>query len=132
MTAPVVFASVLGPLIRRYLDLKRALGRRADSLQYVLAQLDRFLASRDAQDLDRETFAAWCSCFEHLAANTRRQRMRIVYQLCLFRRREAPDCFGPDPSQFFAQEPLSPALRLVGDLLADGLGFQVGSVIARM
>jgi hypothetical protein len=43
MTAPVVFASVLGPLIRRYLDLKRALGRRADSLQYVLAQLDRFL-----------------------------------------------------------------------------------------
>ena len=105
MTAPVVFASVLGPLIRRYLDLKRALGRRADSLQYVLAQLDRFLASRDAQDLDRETFAAWCSCFEHLAANTRRQRMRSVYQLCLFRRREAPDCFVPDPSQF---PPLQP------------------------
>jgi integrase/recombinase XerD len=105
MTAPVVFASVLGPLIRRYLDLKRALGRRADSLQYVLAQLDRFLASCDAQDLDRDTFAAWCSCFEHLAANTRRQRMRIVYQLCLFRRREAPDCFVPDPSQF---PPLQP------------------------
>ena len=105
MTAAVVFASVVGPLIRRYLELKRALGRRADDLQYVLTQLDRFLASRKAQDLNRETFAAWCSCFEHLAANTRRQRMRIVYHLCLFRRREAPGCFVPDPSQF---PPLQP------------------------
>ena len=105
MTAAVVFASVLGPLIRRYLELKRALGGRADDLQYVLTQLDRFLASRNAQDLNRETFAAWCSCFEHLAANTRRQRMRIVYHLCLFRRREAPSCFVPDPSQF---PPLQP------------------------
>ena len=105
MTAPVVFASVLGPIIRRYLDLKRALGQRADSLQYVLAQLDRFLASRHAKDLDRETFAAWCSCFEHVATNTRRQRMRIVYHLCLFRRRDAPSCFVPDPSQF---PPLQP------------------------
>jgi integrase len=33
MTAPVAFASVLGPIISRYLDLKRALGRRAHSLQ---------------------------------------------------------------------------------------------------
>jgi integrase/recombinase XerD len=105
MTAAVVFASVLGPLIRRYLELKRALGRRADDLQYALIQLDRFLASRKAQDLNRETFAAWCSCFEHLAANTRRQRMRIVYHLCLFRRREAPGCFVPDPSQL---PPLQP------------------------
>jgi integrase len=105
MTAPVVFASVLGPIIARYLDLKRALGRRADNLQYVLAQLDRFLASRNAKDLNRETFAAWCSVFEHLAANTRRQWMRVVYHLCLFRRRYEPSCFVPDPSQFPPRQP---------------------------
>ena len=53
MTAPVVFASVLGPIITRYLALKRALGQRADSPQYILSRLDRFLASHDAKDLDQ-------------------------------------------------------------------------------
>jgi integrase len=105
MTAPVVFASVLGPLITRYLDLKRALGRRADNLQYILTQLDRFLASCDAEELNQETFAAWSVYIAHLAANTRRQRMRAVYHLCLFRRRYNPSCFVPDPSQF---PPLQP------------------------
>jgi hypothetical protein len=93
MSAPVVFTSVLGPLIRRYLDLKRALGQRADSLQYVLARFDRFLASCNAKDLNQETFAAWCLSIAHLANNTRRQWMRAVYQLCLFRTRYAPSCF---------------------------------------
>ncbi len=105
MTAPLKFASVLGPLITRYLDLKRALGRRADNLQYVLARFDRFLASCNANDLNQETFAAWCLSIAHLATNTRRQWMRAVYHLCLFRRRYATSCFVPDPSQF---PPLQP------------------------
>ena len=105
MRAPVEFASVLGSLIARYLDLKRALGRRADSLQYVLAQFDRFLAFYNAKDLNQETFTAWCCSIAHVATNTRRQRMRIVYHLCLFRRRYEPSCFVPDPSQF---PPLQP------------------------
>ena len=105
MTAPVEFASVLGALIRRYLDLKRALGRCADSLQYVLAQLDRFLAFHQATDLNQETFTAWCCSIAHLATNTRRQWMRIVYHLCLFRRRYEPGCFVPDPSQFPPVQP---------------------------
>ncbi len=37
-----------------------------------------------------------------------------------------------DPVQFLAQEPLPPPLRLLGDLLPDGFGLQVGGVIARM
>ncbi len=106
MTAPVEFASVLAPLITRYLDLKRALGRRADSLPYVLARLDRFLASRNAKDLNQETFAAWCLSSAHLAANSRRQWMRAVYHLCLFRSRYEPSCFVPDPSQFPPRQPL--------------------------
>ena len=105
MTARVVFASVLGPLITRYLGLKRALGQRADSLQYVLARLDRFLASCHANDLNQETFAAWCLSLAHLATNTRHQWMRMVYQLCRFRRRYEPSCFVPDPSQFPSLQP---------------------------
>ncbi len=106
MTAPVEFASVLAPLITRYLDLKRALGRRANTLPYVLARLDRFLASRNAKDLNQETFAAWCLSIAHLAANSRRQWMRAVYHLCLFRSRYEPSCFVPDPSQFPPRQPL--------------------------
>jgi len=105
MTASLEFASVLGPVIRRYLDLKRALGRRADDLQYVLARFDRFLASCNADDLNQETFAAWCLSIAHLATNTRRQWMRMVYRLCLFRRRYAPSCFVPDPSHFPPRQP---------------------------
>lgn len=105
MTAPLEFASVLGSLITRYLDLKRALGRRADSMQYVLAQFDRFLAFYNAKDLNQETFTAWCCSIAHLATNTRRQWMRVVYHLCLFRRRYEPSCFVPDPNQF---PPLQP------------------------
>jgi integrase len=105
MTALVEFASALGLLITRYLGLKRALGRRADSLQYILARLDRFLASRNANDLNQETFAAWCLSIAHLAANTRRQWMRAVYHLCLFRRRYESSCFVPDPSQFPPRQP---------------------------
>jgi integrase len=105
MTAPVVFASVLGPIITRYLALKRALGQRADSPQYILSRLDRFLASHDAKDLDQETFTAWCLSVAHLAANTRRQWMRVIYHLCLFRRRYEPSCFVPEPSQFPPRQP---------------------------
>ena len=37
-----------------------------------------------------------------------------------------------DPIQFLAQEPLPATFGLLGDLLADGFGFQVGRVIARV
>ncbi len=105
MTAPIVFASVLGPIITPYLALKRALGQRADSPQYILSRLDRFLAFHDAKDLDQKTFAAWCLSVAHLTANTRRQWMRVIYHLCLFRRRYEPSCFVPEPSQFPLRQP---------------------------
>ena len=95
--------SAIGPVIVRYIALKRSLGRRAGSAEPILAQVDRFLGQ--AVDLTRETFAAWCSSIEPLAASTRRQRMRTVYHLCLFRRRSEPTCFVPDPSQFPLSQP---------------------------
>ena len=108
MSQPAKFVSALGPVITQYLTLKRALGRRAETMEHYLAQLDHFLASVNAMDLTASTFAAWCSSIKHLAASTRRQQMRIVYQLCLFRRRSNPTCFLPDPRQF---PPLQPRPR---------------------
>lgn len=87
-------------MIARYVALKRALGRGFDTPCYLLGQLDRFLCARRLRDLTPTTFAAWCSSLEHLAASGRRQRLRVVYHFCLYRRRSDPTCFVPDPSQF--------------------------------
>ena len=40
---------MIGPLIVRYLALKKALGRRGDTARHVLTQLDRFLASENIE-----------------------------------------------------------------------------------
>lgn len=99
------FTSPIGPIITRYLAMKRALGRRAVTMAYTFGYLDRFLASRQAADLTRETFSAWAESMASLHANTRRGRLRAVYHLCLFHRREHPHSFVPDPTQFPPQCP---------------------------
>jgi integrase len=93
------FSSVLATTIRDYLTLKRALGRQYQSEEWVLAHLDHFLAARDA-DLGAETFAAWCLTLQHLASGVRREQMRHVRNLCLYRRRHEPGCFVPDERLF--------------------------------
>lgn len=105
MTTYGAFVSAIGPVIARYVALKRALGRRFDTQQHLLTQLDRFLASSHASDLTAESFAAWCSSIQHVTAGARRERMRVVYRLCLFRQRSEPTCFVPDPSQFPPPQP---------------------------
>lgn len=89
------FSSVVASTIQSYLTLKRALGRQYVMHEWVLAHLDEFLADRHA-DLGPETFAAWCLTLEHLASGTRRNHMREVRNLCLYRRRREPSCFVPD------------------------------------
>jgi integrase/recombinase XerD len=101
------FTSSIGPLITRYLAMKRALGRRAVTLAYTFRYIDRFLASCRAADLTRETFAAWSESMTSLQSNTRLARLRAVYHLCLFRQREDPRSFVPDPTQFPLSGPRS-------------------------
>jgi integrase/recombinase XerD len=97
---PATFTSPIGPLITRYLAMKRASGRRAVAMAYIFRYLDHFLVSCHASDLTRETFRAWSESMASLHANTRAGRLRVVYHFCLFRRREYPDSFVPDPTQF--------------------------------
>ena len=105
MKQPDTFTSPVGPLMARYLALKRALGRRAVAMAYILRYLDRFLVSCHAADLTCETFTAWAESMASLHPTTRRARLRIVYHFCLFRRREDPHGFVPDPTQFPPQGP---------------------------
>jgi integrase/recombinase XerD len=99
------FTSAIGPLLTRYLTVKRALGRRAVTMAYIFRYLDRFLVSYGAADLTREVFTAWSESMTALHANTRRARLRAVYHFCLFRQREDPHSFVPDPTQFPLRQP---------------------------
>jgi integrase/recombinase XerD len=97
-----VFSSRLAPLFSRYVDLKRALGRRFDLPCRTLQSLDRFLHDQSAKypDLNDAAFQAWCHTYEQVSSGVRRIRMLNVYSFCLYRRRTEPQCFVPDSSSF--------------------------------
>jgi integrase/recombinase XerD len=97
-----LFSSRLAPVFARYVDLKRALGRRFDTPARTLQSLDRFLCDQSAKypDLNAAAFQAWCHTHEHVASGVRRVRMLEVNSFCLYRRRTEPQCFVPDPRSF--------------------------------
>lgn len=100
--------SVLGPVIKGYVTLKQALGRHYRTESDILQHLDAFLVDRGG-DLTAETFALWCCTREHLTTGVRRTWMRVVRNLCLYRRRREPTCFVPDPLQFpLPHQPVRP------------------------
>lgn len=104
------FVSPLGPTISAYLALKRALGRRFAGEAAVLAHLDRYLAGRKRPEelLTAPTFLEWSLTLAHLKPTVRRNRMRMVRNLCLYQRRSDPECFVPDPTSFPARHQPDP------------------------
>lgn len=101
--------SWLSPLIRRYLDLKQALGRGFAIERRVLATLADFVATAAAADLTQSEFERWCKTQSHLTTGVRRNRMRIVRNFCLYRRRTEPHCFVPDLDCFpHPHQPVQP------------------------
>ena len=93
--------SPLAPIISRYIELKQALGRRYTTERIVLDHLDQFLAAQGpGAELTAEIFASWCTKTAHLTPGVRRSWMRIARNLCLYRERDEPGCFVPDPSGF--------------------------------
>lgn len=106
----ITFSSPIGPTIADYLTLKRSLGRKFGIEGSVLAHLDRFLAAQDPphMSLTPKAFVSWCLTLAHLSPTTRRNRLRIVHNFCLYRRRTEPTCFVPDPATFPARRPPRP------------------------
>jgi integrase/recombinase XerD len=99
MKSTSTFTSKMAPHIERYLALKQALGREYDGVRRVLAHLDQFVTTHGG-DLTAEIFAGWCLTLQHLASGTRRSRMRVVRNFCLYRRRYEAASFLPDPRLF--------------------------------
>lgn len=137
MKQPDAFTSPIGPWLTRYLTVKRALGRRAVTTAYILRRLDRFLVSCHADELTRETFTAWGDSMTSLKASPRRAWFRSVYHFCLFRRRDAPHSFVPDPTQFPLRGPRPlPYIFSEADIvrlltMAEGLAPHAGSPLHR-
>jgi integrase len=102
MTKATAFSSLLAPIFKRYVNLKRVLGRRFAEPTRTLQSLDRFLHDEANRypDLNANAFRAWRQTQEGLASGTRRDRMMDIYRFCLYRRRTEPQCFLPDPDTF--------------------------------
>ncbi len=96
------FQSSLADELVNYISHKQTLGRRFETQSRCLLYLDRFLCGlgRPAPDLTPETFRQWGQSMESLCSTTKLERMRIVWNFCLYRRRRDPTCFVPDPTQF--------------------------------
>jgi integrase len=119
-------ATAIDLFIPRYLKHFRALGRRFDGEERTLLSLRTFLVKTNRRDLNACLFEEWCHNFEHLTANVRRMRQRIVRNFCLYRQRSEPGCFVPDINRFARPIPHAAPIILtptqIGDLLqlADG------------
>jgi integrase/recombinase XerD len=102
MTVQQGFRSGLGKDARRYIAHKQTLGRSFEGATRVLASMDTFLSGMGtpAPDLTAETFTKWTESLGHISPNTKLARMRVMLNFCIYRRRSAPECFVPDPSQF--------------------------------
>jgi len=110
MSAPAG-ASAISAVITRYLGLKTALGRRYAIERRVLETLAGFLQALtgSTRDLTPDTFTVWAQTLHHLTPTVRRNHLRIVRNLCLYRRRTELACFVPDLALFPApHQPRAP------------------------
>ena len=106
--SPIQHQTALDPTIDRYLQGRRALGRAYVHEEAVIGELRRFLMNSGCTELDHAVFEVWCKSHGHLAANTRRNRQRIVRNFCLYRQRTEPTCFVPDINRFPRRVPHAP------------------------
>jgi site-specific recombinase XerD len=131
------FDSRVGELFARYIELKRALGRRFVNEEKVLRHLDRFLASRFAavRDLSVPILEAWMLASPDLLPQSRAVRLRIVRQFCLYRRRTLPQALVPDrvqhrwlwPAHVARHVPFIFTKQQVRDLLVAAAALPAGS-----
>ncbi|MBM3272823.1 integrase [Candidatus Kaiserbacteria bacterium] len=98
----------LDAAIEKFLAHQRTFGRNYSFAEYMLRALRRFVARQGAPDLSASIFERWCKAQQHLSPNTRYGRQLLVRKLCLFRQRNEPGCFVPDPSNFARPRPRTP------------------------
>jgi integrase len=104
--------------IANYLAHQRALGRGYFDEELILLSLRDFLVSVSAAEIDLHLFERWCQLHEGLSGNVRRNRQRVVRNLCLYRRRTELSCFVPDPNRFPRAHPHQPPVIFGPDAVA--------------
>jgi len=111
------FTSALADPIASYLRLKEALGRRYAVERAILRALDDFLTDTHA-DLTADIFQAWDATLLRLTSGVRRNWLRVVRNLCLYRRRTCPTAFVPDSSGFpKPHTPVRPHIFTEGEIV---------------
>ena len=80
------FRSPLAPRLQTFLEIRRALGRKADSDQKILRYIDRFLWSvlQPGQPITREIIHQWLKSIEPLSVGTRINRVSTFRQFCRY------------------------------------------------
>jgi len=111
MSSKESFQSSVAADMRDYISLKQTLGCRFDTTSRILLRLDHFLCcpASPSTDLTEETFRLWGESMHSLSSTTKRGRMNVARNFCLYRRRKNNTCFVPDPTQFpKASTPVQP------------------------
>jgi integrase/recombinase XerD len=113
---PGPFRSTFAASLRRFVSLKRTLGRRYRCEAAMLGRWDDFLYRRHpkARLLKPEMFSAWTQELNHLSSNVRRAYQRVVRDFLLFHAREHAGTFLPDILNFPKLTP-PPLPRLVSE-----------------
>ena len=95
------FVSSLAPHLKAFVDLKRAMGRRYETPEAELQRFDRFVAGCCGQSttLTQEIVDAWTKRAGHLNPRTRKKRVGLVRQFCLYLARQDPTACVPEPAR---------------------------------
>ena len=91
------FRSVLGNLLSKFLEDKRACGYRYEREEYILRELDRFLVARKLRrrELSRVLVEEWTAAKTHERPRTQRMRLTVVRQLASFLCRQGYSAYVP-------------------------------------
>jgi integrase len=112
--APNRFRSGMGASIKRYLNTKRALGRKYIVEAISLRHWDAFLYKRQgtAQTFDRDLFQRWAASLSRLGPLLQRHQMQHVRNFLLFHARDHARTFIPETT-VFPKAPAKHSPRLV-------------------
>ncbi|MAE16786.1 MAG: hypothetical protein CL911_05025 [Deltaproteobacteria bacterium] len=99
--------SCIAPQLQAFVDLKRAMGRRYESSEAILKGFDRFVAGSSGAKttVTKEIVDAWMESLGHLMFRSRKRRLRLVRQFCLYLSREEADAYVPESTLINGRDP---------------------------
>lgn len=118
---PGPLKSFLADDLASYIELHRSLGKDYQREESVLRHFDAFMFSslNSVTEMNNFAFDTWCQSFGHILLSDRRNRMRIIRNFCIYRRRMQPDAFIPDILTFPANCQAKRAFILSQDDIAN-------------